>query len=196
MDRKEALRILNLIGATSQQQTSMRYYELRASIEILIEKSETAQLRHTYRECAQSLEEAYELLMQGREAKLLTSGSEASATTSETETVTGEAGEALSQIRSALSEVNQIRSYLQKYSALLEIQLAKADEVIKKAEAQNEGLDALAGAVQKLRVTAACNVNEIASHLENAKKLTTQIQQMKGKLEQPIAPPNWKRRIS
>ncbi len=178
MDRKEALRILNLIGVTSQSQTELRYFELRANIEILIENANTPELKRMYRESAQSVEEAYELLRRRKESKYLTTGS-ATEDAQEVELVSGEAGQALSQMRAALSEVNQIRTYLQQYSALLEVQLAKAEQVLKKAEIQNRALEDLPVVIQELRTTAERNVNEIALRLEDARQLSFEMEKWK-----------------
>ena len=180
MDKKEALRILNLIGVTSQSQTELRYFELRANIEILIESAATDELRKMYCETSQSIEEAYELLRRSKGAKLLVAGS--GGDDSEARIVSGEMGEALSQLKSSLSEVNQIRTYLQHYSALLEVQLAKAEQVIKRAETQNQVLENLPDVIQELRLTAERNVNEIAWQLEDAKQLSIEIQKWKSEL--------------
>ena len=179
MDRKEALRVLNLIGVTSQSETELRYFELMANIEILIGAAGTAELKQMYRESSQSVQEAYELLRHSKQSKLLDMESVVEGNGPEAEMVFGETGEALSQLRSSLSEVNQIRTYLQKYSALLEVQLAKAEEVIKKVETQNKTLEDTTCVIQELRTSAECNVNEIALHLENAKQLAFEMQKRK-----------------
>ena len=195
MDRKEALRILNLIGVTSQSQTELRYFELRANIEILIENANTPELKQMYRESAQSVEEAYELLRRRKESKYLTTGSATEEDVQEAELVSGEAGQALSQMRAALSEVNQIRTYLQQYSALLEVQLAKAEQVIKKAEIQNKALEDLPIVIQELRTTAERHVNEISVHLDDARQLSFEMEKWKIELAKIQTVPTGKSRF-
>ncbi|MBI5474204.1 MAG: hypothetical protein HY961_17855 [Ignavibacteriae bacterium] len=176
MNKREALRILNLIGVTSRNETEFRYLQLRARVEILLGEADSPELQQMYRDTAHSLEEAYHLLTRNKDAKLLTEGSATTANWTETEVDAEDTTKLVGLMRASLLELSQIRTSLQQYSALLEIKLERAETVIKRVETLHGMLDDMSTAVDGLRTSAEHNAAEIATYLEQAKQLACEIQ--------------------
>ena len=187
MDRKEALRILNLIGVKSEGQAELRYLQLSARIEILIQSAETAELKQVYLETARSLEEAYQVLTRNKESKLIATASVVRENWSEPDSELGDAKELLFKMKAALQEVQQIRTHLQQYAALLEVKLAHTERVLSEVQSEREALDNSKSLMRELQAAAERTTKEIAMNLEETRQLATEMRRQKRELAELVA---------